>query len=712
MGVSGSGQFVTSSEGSFPAPTLYCAREKKKHDPNFKGPIHRRGCTDIIFCILFAAYMVFMIVIGALAYINGNPKRLLYPTDSAGKICGMDVPNKPYLFFFDLTQCLTKGTLNPVTYAKRGLSCPTPQVCVSKCPSVNGLGATVDFKDMICLSGVTVTNKTTMTEKLDLVKKGKCAAYYLQAKPVFYRCLPSVVSSTIDALKLKNKENVTVTAMRVSASEQALTTLMNLQNSGMKVLDELKAVYKWIIVGFVLAMIISLLYIVLSRWITFPLVILTSLALLGLTVFGIYFCFKKYKYLSDSGTSKDIVWKFSFNLSNFTQSKNTWLTFGIVLLVMFIILFLIMAFLYSRVRIACALIAETSRALCSMLSTLFFPVIIWVFQFAWFAWFLVVLLYLASNGVKQYRVVNAEPNRMANDSACDPKTFYLTYPNTTASCIFSKYKESNYLLQLQIAHIFGWLWGCNFLIALGECTLAGAFASYYWAWSKPKDIPTFPVFTSLCRAISCHTGSLALGALIIAIVKLIRVTLEYIHRKLKESVDNPVANFIMKCLKCCFWCLEKCLRFLNKNAYIMIAIYGKNFCSSAKEAFWLLARNPARLITINGVTGFILFLGKLFVVGIIGVAGFFWYHKYNANLPDKLNYSAVPLLISVIGAYIVAIIFFNVYDMGIDTIFLCFLEDLERHDGSEEKPYFMTDSLKNIMDVKNTPTETTPIADE
>lgn len=48
-------------------------------------------------------------------------------------------------------------------------------------------------------------------------------------------------------------------------------------------------------------------------------------------------------------------------------------------------------------------------------------------------------------------------------------------------------------------------------------------------------------------------------------------------------------------MKCCFWCLEKCLRYLNKNAYIGIAIYGKNFCKAAKDAFFLLLRNALRL---------------------------------------------------------------------------------------------------------------------
>lgn len=41
----------------------------------------------------------------------------------------------------------------------------------------------------------------------------------------------------------------------------------------------------------------------------------------------------------------------------------------------------------------------------------------------------------------------------------------------------------------------------NFIIALGQCVLAGAFASYYWAWDKktvsaglgflPKDFNNF-----------------------------------------------------------------------------------------------------------------------------------------------------------------------------------------------------------------------------
>ena len=50
-----------------------------------------------------------------------------------------------------------------------------------------------------------------------------------------------------------------------------------------------------------------------------------------------------------------------------------------------------------------------------------------------------------------------------------------------------------------------------------------------------------------------------------------------------------------------------------------------------------------------------------------------------------------------IGAYIIALGFFNVYEMAVSTVFLCFLEDLERNDGTPEKPYFMSKSLMSLL---------------
>ena len=50
----------------------------------------------------------------------------------------------------------------------------------------------------------------------------------------------------------------------------------------------------------------------------------------------------------------------------------------------------------------------------------------------------------------------------------------------------------------------------------------------------------------------------------------------------------------MKVVHCCLWCLEKCVRYITMNAYIMIAIEGKGFCLSAWSA--RPAKTPARVL--------------------------------------------------------------------------------------------------------------------
>ena len=59
-----------------------------------------------------------------------------------------------------------------------------------------------------------------------------------------------------------------------------------------------------------------------------------------------------------------------------------------------------------------------------------------------------------------------------------------------------------------------------------------------------------------------------------------------------------------------------------RNAYIMTAIYGYNFCSGARKSFTLLTKNAARAVVLDKVTDFVLFMGKVLVVVIVSAATF------------------------------------------------------------------------------------------
>jgi len=389
------------------------------------------------------------------------------------------------------------------------------------------------------------------------------------------------------------------------------------------------------------------------------------------------------------------------SLSTYLALRDTWLVFFIVSIVVFIIIALILLFLRTRVNIAIELIKESSKAVSCVFSSLFFPVIPFTLQIIVVAYFGVVAAFLASTGEQRY-TVSGECG-VTGDS-CDPATF-IESPD--CSCTFYKFTPSDLNLYLQIYNLFALFWGVFFATALGEMVLAGGFASWYWADDKFKDVPTFTLLASLYRAVRYHLGTLAFGSLIIAILRMIRVTLQYIENKIKEKgLDNVFSKIVLCLCKCCFWCLEKFMKFLNRNAYIITASTGSNFCKSAKEAFSLILRNVARVAVLDKVTDFLLFLGKLVVVGTVAVLSFY---VFSGGLNDKLplelaspnlNYYMVPVFIITFSAYMISSSFFSVFGMAVDTLFLCFLIDLEKNENDPHPQYHMSKNLMKILNIK------------
>ncbi|CAM4640095.1 unnamed protein product [Leuciscus chuanchicus] len=698
-----------------------------QYDPSFSGPIHNRSCTDIICCILFMLVIVGYMVVGILAWLYGDPRHVLYPRNSTGMFCGIGQnKDKPSVLYFDIIKCAT--ATNIMAAALQGLQCPTTQVCVKSCPSefwALSLGAYLPtanpanyFKQEFCVPSFQLqgTNLTTM----EIINKELCPYYFTPTSSVLGRCLPSLGG---DAFNIGNiPANFSIQGMNQNQSLAAIvnatgdiTNGFNIKDVGLRIFEDFAKSWQWIVAGLVIAMVVSVLFLLLLRFTAPILIWILIVGVLVVGAFGIWYCYNEYMSLANSSTTFNNV-GFTTNVKVYLQVRDTWLAFLIILCIVEAVLLLALIFLRTRILIAIALIQETSKALGHMMSTLFYPIVTFVLLLVCVSYWGITALYLATSGAPVYRVVSLNSslencNSIRANQTCDPEMFNISqYPDcASARCVFINYNTEGLfqknLFNLQIYNVVAFLWCVNFVIALGHCTLAGAFASYYWAFRKPADIPTFPLSQSFMRALRYHVGSLAFGALILTLVQLVRIILEYLDHKFKAA-QNPCARFLMCCLKCCFWCLEKFIKFINRNAYIMIAVYGKNFCVSAKNAFSLLMRNIIRVVVLDKVTDLLLFFGKLLVVGGVGVLAFFFFAGRIPNTGTTfqtaaLNYYWMPIITVVFGAYLIAHGFFSVYNMGVDTLFLCFLEDLERNDGSPEKPYFMSKNLMKILNKKN-----------
>lgn len=80
-----------------------------------------------------------------------------------------------------------------------------------------------------------------------------------------------------------------------------------------------------------------------------------------------------------------------------------------------------------------------------------------------------------------------------------------------------------------------------------------------------------PVLESAFYLVRYYLGSVALGSLLIALVQLIRVILATVQKYLKNK-QGKCANTALKCCQCCIYCFEKILKYLNRNAYILVGM--------------------------------------------------------------------------------------------------------------------------------------------
>ncbi|XP_072505969.1 choline transporter-like protein 5 isoform X2 [Notamacropus eugenii] len=677
--------------------------EPRTYDPNFRGPIYKRSCTDVVCCLIFIMAIFIYAMLGLLALAHGDAKKVAYPTDSNGEFCGQKNTHneeKNFLFYFNTLQCANSVMLTR-------LWCPTRQLCVSKCPD-----RFLTFVDMqknhevdrssweyyrqYCKPGFT----DLLTPTPEVFQKEVCPLMIFPSKSFLKRCFPDLAAIS-GILTLKNKttffdgigtlRNIT----DLQKGVKGINMVLNQRTIGLKVFEDFVSSWHWILTGLSLAMISSFLFLWFLKYTAGVILWIILFGIVIIVSYGIWICYREYDRLQSKREVQVTLYDlgFQYDLRVYLQLQQTWLAFMILLSILDVFVLLAILYLRKRIQIAVTLLKEGSRAIGFIPHSLFYPILTFFLISICISYWIMIAVLLATSGKAVYKVLNVGANcRYANET-CDPTTFHSTNISKEcpgADCSFAFYGGQSivydFVLIFQLFNAFVFFWLVNFSIALGQCTLAGAFASYYWAFQKPQDIPSHPLCASFGRALRYHTGSLAFGSLILSVVQTLRVLLEYLNYRLKGS-ENACSRFLLCCFRCCFWCLEKVLKFLNRNAYIMIAIYGQNFCSAAREAFKLVMRNVVRIAVLDKVTEFLLWMGKLLICTGIGILGYMFFTKKLPFTAPTLNYYWVPLTMIVFGSYLIAHGFFSVFAMCVDTLFLCFCTGLIRGKCKEKQQH-------------------------
>lgn len=124
--------------------------------------------------------------------------------------------------------------------------------------------------------------------------------------------------------------------------------------------------------------------------------------------------------------------------------------------------------------------------------------------------------------------------------------------------------------------------------------------------------------------------------------------------------------------------IQCCLDKINKNALVWTSIWGDSFGTAACSSFKLLWSNLARTGAMTVVSVFLMFLGKVTIaIATAGFGGIFIHFRY-----PNISSPVLPMVVIFIVGYIVGSLFMAVFEVAMDTVFLCFLIDEKMHAGS------------------------------
>lgn len=224
-------------------------------------------------------------------------------------------------------------------------------------------------------------------------------------------------------------------------------------------------------------------------------------------------------------------------------------------------------------------------------------------------------------------------------------------------------------------------WILAFVSAVYEFVIAYAVAEFYYTPYDHDDEKDVNGCCAMCEGLHLglmyHSGSLAFGSLLIALLQTLQKVIEYAEQKNEETANSHVIKCLLCCCAACVNCCKDIVKAINKNAYIDIAITSRNFCDAAKQAIEMIVELGGAMGLLNGATYVFTVFGAVAISLACGaLARTAILHGALTDAEGGVEHPLAPVIVSMILGLIVALDFMAVFDMTSDTLLYCYGTDI------------------------------------
>ncbi|KAK9277456.1 hypothetical protein L1049_007000 [Liquidambar formosana] len=180
---------------------------------------------------------------------------------------------------------------------------------------------------------------------------------------------------------------------------------------------------------------------------------------------------------------------------------------------------------------------------------------------------------------------------------------------------------------------------------------------------EAASMPPNSLMKSLRYAVTTSFGSICYGSLFTAAIR----TLRWEIRGFRSKIGNN------ECLLCCvdflFHLVETLVRFFNKYAYVQIAVSGKNFNHSARDAWELFQSTGVEALVAYDCSGAVLLMCTLLGGLITGTCSGVWTWIKASDRVIMVGFTAMLMGMILVGLAMVVV------ESAVTSIYICYAED-------------------------------------
>ncbi|KAH6587728.1 hypothetical protein BASA50_011332 [Batrachochytrium salamandrivorans] len=188
----------------------------------------------------------------------------------------------------------------------------------------------------------------------------------------------------------------------------------------------------------------------------------------------------------------------------------------------------------------------------------------------------------------------------------------------------------------------------NFVAGLDAISVSGVISEYYF--SSEKENPQLinkSVLTAIFRVFKSHMGSASLGSISIPFIALVNIIIGLFRQHSQKT-----------------------------------ALYGHPFCECAVLGIGISERHKIRLKVVSGVSGFVIFFGKVLITLAAGFSGMAL--VCTVTQKGTPTSTLAPILAFIfIFVFLTTSVIIEPFGTAIETVFICLCLDIDMHSGAD-----------------------------